>query len=83
MSKKRKKYTREFRDSAVKLITEQGYQIAEAARNLGVSVARVTLNALLETITGNKLHKLTKYRISSPRANPPFLYWYLTPPSQI
>ncbi len=34
---KRKKYTQEFRDSAVKLITEQGYQITEAARNLGIN----------------------------------------------
>lgn len=37
MPKKRKKYTQEFRDSAVKLITEQGYQITEAARNLGIN----------------------------------------------
>ena len=32
---KRKKYTQEFKEEAVKLITEQGYQIAEAARSLG------------------------------------------------
>jgi len=38
MTKKRKDYTQEFRDSAVKLITEQGYKISEAARNLGISV---------------------------------------------
>ena len=37
MKKKRKKYTQEFKEEAVKLITEQGYQITEAARNLGVS----------------------------------------------
>jgi transposase-like protein len=37
MAKKRKKYTQEFRDSAVKLILEQGYQVAEAARNLGIN----------------------------------------------
>ena len=36
MKKKRRKYTHEFKEEAVKLITEQGYQIAEAARNLGV-----------------------------------------------
>ena len=34
---KRKKYTKEFKEEAVKLVTEQGYQIAEAARNLGVN----------------------------------------------
>jgi len=33
--KKRRKYTREFKEEAVKLITEQGDQISEAARNLG------------------------------------------------
>jgi transposase len=33
MKKTRKKYTREFKEEAVKLITEQGYQITEAARN--------------------------------------------------
>ena len=38
MKKKRKKYTQEFKEEAVNLITEQGYQIAEAARNLGVNV---------------------------------------------
>ena len=37
MEKKRKKYTHEFKEEAVKLITEQGYQIAEAARNLGLN----------------------------------------------
>lgn len=36
MKKKRKKYTKEFKEEAVKLITEQGYRISEAARNLGV-----------------------------------------------
>ena len=37
MKKKRKRYTREFKEEAVKLIIEQGYRISEAARNLGVS----------------------------------------------
>ncbi len=36
MKKKRNKYTQEFKEEAVKLITEQGYKIAEAARNLGI-----------------------------------------------
>jgi transposase len=36
---KRRKYTREFKEEAVKLITEQGYQVAEAARNLGVNAS--------------------------------------------
>ena len=37
MGKKRKKYTQEFKEEAVKLITEQGYQITEAARNLEIN----------------------------------------------
>lgn len=32
----RKKYTREFKEDAVRLVTEQGYRAAEAARNLGL-----------------------------------------------
>lgn len=34
--RKRKRYTREFKEEAVKLVTEQGYQVGEAARNLGI-----------------------------------------------
>jgi transposase len=36
MKKKRNKYTQEFKEEAVKLITEQGYKISEASRNLGI-----------------------------------------------
>ena len=36
MKRKRRKFTREFKEEAVKLITEQGYKITEAARNLGI-----------------------------------------------
>jgi transposase len=32
----RKKYTREFKISAVKLVNEQGYSIPDAAKSLGV-----------------------------------------------
>jgi transposase len=35
--RKRKNYTTEFKEEAVKLITVQGYSVAEAARNLGVN----------------------------------------------
>ena len=34
--KKRKSYSREFKLEAVGLITEKGYSIAEASRNLGI-----------------------------------------------
>ncbi len=32
----RQKYTREFKQDAVRLVTEQGYKQTEAARNLGI-----------------------------------------------
>ena len=32
----RKKYTREFKVSAVRLVNEQGYSVPDAARSLGV-----------------------------------------------
>ena len=34
---KRQKHTKEFKEEAVKLITIQGYSVAEAARNLGIN----------------------------------------------
>ena len=38
MSKKqRRKYTEEFKQEAVRLVTVQGYKVSEAARNLGVN----------------------------------------------
>lgn len=35
--KKRRKYSRQFKEEAVKLVTEQGYGVSEAARNLGIN----------------------------------------------
>lgn len=35
--KKRRKYSREFKEEAVGLVTKQGYGVSEAARNLGIS----------------------------------------------
>jgi transposase len=37
MANKRRTYTDEFKVDAVKLVTEQGYPVAEAARSLGIS----------------------------------------------
>jgi transposase len=34
--KKRKTYSKQFKIDAVKLVTEQGYNLSEAARNLGI-----------------------------------------------
>jgi transposase len=37
MSDKRRQYTDEFKREAVRLVTEQGYGVTEAARNLGIN----------------------------------------------
>ena len=37
MAKSRRTYTAEFKAEAVKLVTEQGYSVAEAARSLGLN----------------------------------------------
>ena len=37
MARTRRTYTPEFKTAAVKLVTEQGYSVAEAARSLGLS----------------------------------------------
>ncbi len=36
MDQKRKHYSKQFKIDAVKLITEQGHKVSEAARNLGL-----------------------------------------------
>jgi transposase len=36
LARKRRTYTPEFKAEAVRLITEQGYSVAEAARSLGL-----------------------------------------------
>ena len=36
MTQKRKQYSKQFIVDAVKLVTEQGYKVSEAARNLGI-----------------------------------------------
>ena len=37
MARTRRCYTPEFKAEAVKLVTEQGYSVAEAARSLGIN----------------------------------------------
>ncbi len=37
MSQKKVKFTKEFKQEAVKLVTEQGYSQSEAAKNLGIN----------------------------------------------
>jgi transposase len=36
MARRRRTYTPEFKAEAVRLVTEQGYSVAEAARSLGI-----------------------------------------------
>lgn len=36
MKRTRRKFTREFKQEAVRLVTEQGYSVKEAAENLGI-----------------------------------------------
>jgi transposase len=37
MAEKRRQYTEEFKQDAVRLVTEHGYGVTEAARNLGIN----------------------------------------------
>ena len=37
VKKRRRNYTKEFKEEAVRLISEEGYSYAEAGRNLGVN----------------------------------------------
>lgn len=41
VKKKRRSFTREFKDEAVKLVIEQGYTPSEAAANLGISISTI------------------------------------------
>lgn len=36
MPDRRKRYTKQFKVDAVKLVTEHGYKVSEAARNIGI-----------------------------------------------
>lgn len=47
-------FTVEFKQSAVKLVTEQGYSRQEAANNLGVSLSAITRWVRAETHTDSK-----------------------------
>ena len=38
MTEKRKNYTAEFKREAVRLVTEQGYSMSQAARNLDINL---------------------------------------------
>ena len=38
-----RRYTRQFREQAMKLVTEQDYQVATAARDLGIPESTLTI----------------------------------------
>lgn len=42
IKKKRRKFSTEFKEEAVNLITTQGYTISEAARNLGIHATQLS-----------------------------------------
>jgi transposase len=42
MSKKKTKFTKEFKSQAVKLVTKEGYTQAEAAKNLGIDAKNLS-----------------------------------------
>ena len=55
-----KKYTPEFRQEAVKLVTDYGYSQAEAGRRLGISDKNINRWVLAtKEITPSKVEKLT------------------------
>lgn len=56
MGKKKTKYTKEFKLEAVKLVKEQGYTQAEAARSVGIEAK--SLSRWIKEAGGQ--HKLTK-----------------------
>lgn len=60
MSHQKMKYTKEFKQEAVKLVTEQGYTQAEASRCLGISSKNLNRWVGELTIEGSPVKKLTK-----------------------
>ena len=55
---KRKKYTKEFKEEAAKLVIDQGYTQEEASKNLGV--AAKNLSRWIQEIQGSKIKKSTQ-----------------------
>jgi len=73
MSKrKRRSYTEEFKCDAVRLVTEQGYSVSEAARNLGVHanllrIWKQKLEAEEESLTEDERMELASLRAENKR----------------
>lgn len=60
MSKKKIKHTHEFKKEAVKLVTEQDYSQAEAARRLGISAKNLSRWVKEAEETNSKMPKTIK-----------------------
>lgn len=62
-NKQRRNHTKKFKEEAVKLVSEQGYAISEAARNLGLNpnlLGRLKLEREIlkkEVVLGNLMNK--------------------------
>ena len=76
MTQKRtiRKYTDEFREEAVKLVTEQGYTVAEAAKALGITTKllynwkdKLAKQASGETLSKDERAELIKLRKENKR----------------
>lgn len=57
MSKQKTRYTKEFKQEAVKLVKEQGYTQAQAAKNLGVEAKNLS-RWIKETSHAGVPHKI-------------------------
>lgn len=74
MSKKRSRYTEEFKSEAVKLVTERGYSQSEAAENLGINVnnlsrwiAQTQVVVSEKGLTGTEQKELSELRRENKR----------------
>ena len=74
MRRKRRQYTAEFKAEAVKLVTEQGYTLLEAARSLGIDRSllgywkkQLSGKAEQETLTEDEQMELKRLREENQR----------------
>ena len=59
MARRRRSYTREFKVEAVKLVTEKGYSVAEAARSLGIGEEQRPRHPEHEPVRAATIHRLS------------------------
>jgi transposase-like protein len=68
MARKRRTYAREFKIEAVKLVTEQGYSVAEAARSLGLHETLLRATRANLAALRKRLEERVRQVESGPRA---------------